>query len=521
MKDRIIIADLGSTTTKVLLLKREDGFKICSRQEAPTTVEKPYEDVRIGLDNALALIQRETKEKFSLKNQKTLFLATSSAGGGLSILALGLMNRITAKAAQRAALGAGAVVLDVMALDDGRTIHERLEAMKIIRPDMILFCGGYDGGPISPLAEIAQMLSLANPKPKFRVQERLPVIYAGNRDALPFIAKSLEERFHLSVVPNILPAPGKENFSPAQKAIGEIFLNHVMQSAPGYGGLLEIVDTPILPTPLGFLKALDLFAEDNFLAFDMGGATTDVFTKFNGKWERSVAANLGMTYSLANLLRRVGIEGVHKWIPGEDREKIGEFILNRFVRPTTISTSPQDRIIEEAIAKEVLANAYIDHIEYADIKNFSPNLVLVSGGYFAHHPEKKVIKEIVSDAIGRPCEFNLLLDRLFILPHIGILSTTDRDVAKSLIPQAVVDLGGIVRADGPYKKGKVAMEVKIEGKRIGILSGERRYLSLPHNKKYRLKIHTHNGYRLSGNRKKIEVEVSSGKEEILLYAAVE
>ncbi|MEM3503284.1 MAG: glutamate mutase L, partial [Nitrososphaeria archaeon] len=57
---RLILAtDVGSTTTKARLFKRmENGeYRFISSGEAPTTVEKPFEDVTVGLRNAVREIE--------------------------------------------------------------------------------------------------------------------------------------------------------------------------------------------------------------------------------------------------------------------------------------------------------------------------------------------------------------------------------------------------------------------------------------------------------------------------------
>ena len=57
---KYIIADIGSTTTKVLFIQDD---KILAREEAKTTVEKPDEDVSIGLQLATQLIKYKIKEE--------------------------------------------------------------------------------------------------------------------------------------------------------------------------------------------------------------------------------------------------------------------------------------------------------------------------------------------------------------------------------------------------------------------------------------------------------------------------
>ena len=50
----ILATDCGSTTTKAILIQKVDGeYRQTHRGEAPTTVEKPFADVTIGVTNAV------------------------------------------------------------------------------------------------------------------------------------------------------------------------------------------------------------------------------------------------------------------------------------------------------------------------------------------------------------------------------------------------------------------------------------------------------------------------------------
>ncbi|NMC42620.1 MAG: methylaspartate mutase, partial [candidate division Zixibacteria bacterium] len=51
----ILATDCGSTTTKSILIEKRDGeYRLIARGEAPTTVEAPFEDVTMGVLNAVA-----------------------------------------------------------------------------------------------------------------------------------------------------------------------------------------------------------------------------------------------------------------------------------------------------------------------------------------------------------------------------------------------------------------------------------------------------------------------------------
>src|SRR5439155_13113924 len=111
-----------------------------------------------------------------------LYVSTSSAGGGLQMMVTGLVKAMSAESAERAALGAGAILMDTLAVDDGRKDFQKVERLRQLRPDIILMSGGTDGGTQSHLVEMAEVVRRADPKPRFG-DMKLPIIYAGNKSA--------------------------------------------------------------------------------------------------------------------------------------------------------------------------------------------------------------------------------------------------------------------------------------------------------------------------------------------------
>ena len=126
MKLRSILAtDCGSTTTKAILIEFVDGeYRLTFRGEAPTTVEAPFEDVTRGVLNATMEIEELSGRKILdgeniITPQKKddgvdIYISTSSAGGGLQMMVAGVVKSMTGESAERAALGAGSIVMDVL-----------------------------------------------------------------------------------------------------------------------------------------------------------------------------------------------------------------------------------------------------------------------------------------------------------------------------------------------------------------------------------------------------------------------
>ncbi len=146
----ILATDCGSTTTKAILIEKVgDEYRQTFRGEAPTTVEAPFEDVTVGVVNSVTEVGELANRQLIDENGEIIrpavgdrgcdiYISTSSAGGGLQMMVSGVVRSMTAESAERAALGAGAIVMDVIALNDKRLPHERIERIRQLRPDMIL-----------------------------------------------------------------------------------------------------------------------------------------------------------------------------------------------------------------------------------------------------------------------------------------------------------------------------------------------------------------------------------------------
>jgi len=497
----ILATDCGSTTTKAILIeKRGEEFRLLVRGEAPTTVEAPFEDVTRGVLNAVREVE-ELAGRRILDGERILtpqrgtegvdlYVSTSSAGGGLQMMVSGLVLQMTGESAQRAALGAGAIVMDVIALNDGRRPHEKIRRLRQLRPDMILLSGGTDGGDTKRVVEIAEVLAAADPKARLGAGYELPVIYAGNRDAAPMVRQTLESRTALTVVPNLRPALERENLAPARDAIHELFMEHVMAHAPGYKKLMSWTPVPIMPTPGAVGLIIEKVARRDRLSVvgvDIGGATTDVFSVFQGVFNRTVSANLGMSYSVSNVMAEAGIENILRWVPFEvDEVELRNRIKNKMIRPTTIPQTLEDLVIEQAIAREALRLAFEQHRMLAttlkgvqtertisDIMAQSQSgatlvnlldlgLLVGSGGVLSHAPRRVQAAAMMVDAFLPEGLTHLAVDSIFMAPQLGVLSTVHEPAATQVFERdCLIRLGSALAPIGHARPGAPCLTVEI------------------------------------------------------------
>ena len=562
-KNYILITDIGSTTTKAVLLGKtpQDDFEMIAIENSPTTVEKPTEDVKIGVYNVAKKLEKQTGIKLFKSMAKpenlsfsdnVLYLTTSSAGGGLQILIIGLTLFDSASSGKRAAFGAGGVILDTFAIDDKRSSLEQMQAMKILHPDIILMSGGIDGGAITSLLRLGEILLLANPKPKFGEENKIPLIFAGNKDAREFIHNLFKDKFQLFFVPNIRPKLNGENLQPAREKIHRLFLDNVMEQAPGYSQLKKIVGDDIIPTPKAVIQSLKIISESfdkNVMAVDIGGATTDVFSNILGEHFRTVSANYGMSYSISNVMKDCGFENVLKWLPKDsDENYIRNYIGNKMLFPVFVPRNEFQISIEHAIAREAIRMAKVQHLEmnfntmqigflekmlktrrdlgkltkifYYEkelekkmFQFFDIDIVIGAGGIISHTQTKEQAFIMITDGLQPEGITEIYRDKNFTTPHFGKLSSLDENLSEKLLKhQSIEKLGTYIRPIGnKWKENSKIMNLEIlfpdgSKKKTEINSYEFKYFPNPQNEKRTYSVSLAKGFYLNDSDSRITFE---------------
>tara|TARA_B100000686_G_scaffold32342_1_gene33827 strand:- start:405 stop:2255 length:1851 start_codon:yes stop_codon:yes gene_type:complete len=558
----ILATDCGSTTTKAILIEKVDGeYRQTYRGEAPTTVEEPAADVTMGVVNSVTEVGELAGRKLIGDDGQVIrpasdgqgcdiYISTSSAGGGLQMMVAGVVREMTAASAKRAALGAGAIVMDTIATNDKRLPHEQIQRIRELRPDMILISGGTDGGTTQHVVQIAEMVAPAKPQPRFGAEYRMPVIFAGNTAARDAITDTFDDSVELSLVDNLRPTMEQENLAPARDAIHDLFLEHVMAHAPGYDKLISWTDSPIMPTPGAVGNILQQIAEQrnvNAVGVDIGGATTDVFSVFEGTFNRTVSANLGMSYSISNVCAEATLPSILQWVPLDmDERELRNRVKNKMIRPTTIPQTLESLLFEQAVAREALRLAYEQHKDFATtlkgvqqqrtvgdtfsqqasgqtiVNNMTLDLLVASGGVLSHAPRMSQTAAMLVDAFQPEGITTLAKDSIFMMPHLGVLSQVHPEAAVQVFERdCLVYLGTCVAPAGIGKPGKPCFKYQITGDEISengqVLFGELKLLPLADGAKATATIEPAKGFDAGeGPGKRIEREIRGGTVGVLL-----
>jgi uncharacterized protein (TIGR01319 family) len=267
----VVCVDVGSTYTKAAVVDADTGDLLGTASRATTIAT----DVMDGLREAAAAA---TPKGANLIDT----LVCSSAGGGLRLAVIGNEPLVTARAAYRAGLSAGARVVDVRAgnLEAGDFVD-----LAAARPDVILLAGGTDGGDETALRAHAEALAASG--------TRTPVVLAGNANAAGDIAAILTEAgIDTTRVANVLPRIGALNPVPARTALREVFLRHVI-AGKHLSASADFTRMVRAATPDAVLTGVEMAAEllaetggGDLLVIDVGGATTDVYSVLTPDAER-------------------------------------------------------------------------------------------------------------------------------------------------------------------------------------------------------------------------------------------
>ena len=560
----ILATDCGSTTTKAILIQKVDGrFRQTHRGEAPTSVEEPLADVTIGVVNAVTEVAELASRRLVDDDGRIIqpagaaegcdiYISTSSAGGGLQMMVAGVIREMTAASAKRAALGAGSIVMDVIAANDKRRPHEQIQRIRELRPDMVLLSGGTDGGTTTHVVQIAELIAPAKPQPRFGGEYRLPIIYAGNKDAASAIEETFDDSFDLAVVPNLRPTLEQENLAPARDRIHDLFLEHVMAHAPGYDKLMQWTDAPIMPTPAAVGNILCTIADKqgiNVVGVDIGGATTDIFSVFDRKFNRTVSANLGMSYSISNVCAEATMPNVLRWVHLDMQQReLRNRVKNKMIRPTTIPQTLEALVFEHGVAREALYLAFLQHKEFATtlkgvqqqrtvgdtfsqqtggqtiVDMMALDLLVGSGGVLSHAPRMHQTAAMMIDAFQPEGVTRLAKDSIFMMPHLGVLAQVHSTAAMEVFDRdCLVYLGTCIAPRGQGKPGKKCFSFSIQGESIDesgeVAFGEIRLLPLGPGRTATAVVEPVRGFDLgAGPGRRIEREVAGGTVGLVLDA---
>lgn len=432
----ILCVDIGSTFTKAALVDGATGALV-ARDAVPTSIGS---DVLDGVDRLRSRLDPDAD-----------VLACSSAGGGLRLAVVGYERDVTAEAGRRVGLSAGARVVHV---SSGTLDGVGVRTLRAASPDIVLLVGGTDGGNGEVLVHNARRLA--------RARLRAPIVVAGNAEAAPAAAATLEESGRSYVVTdNVLPAIGVIRPEPARAAIREVFLRHViggkrLSRGPRLARLVQAA------TPDAVLDGVDVLADVagcDVIVVDIGGATTDVYSVVAAAGQdagrareivaplrsaRTVEADLGMRWNAEGVLEAADRE--HLPLSSEARR----YAVRVAADPGHLASGADEWDAERQLATVAAMVAMRRHGR-PPAPGESPRpledvgLVVGSGGVLRHagaRIRRRVLSHVLADHAGGwrvPDRALARVDVDYVLAAAGLLRRVAPDAARGLLRRGLLD----------------------------------------------------------------------------------
>lgn len=462
MKTYLLI-DFGSTYTKLTAVDIENEEILATAKDI-TTVES---DIMIGFNKAYDNLSKQLEGKNVEFLKK---LACSSAAGGLKMVAVGLVPDLTAEAAKRAALGAGARVLKVYSYE---LTSKEINEIKNSNLDIILLAGGTDGGNKECIIHNAKALAAGGVK--------LPIVVAGNKVAADEVEETLDKGgvFYRSTE-NVMPKLNVLNVEPAREEIRKIFMEKIIE-AKGMKEAENFISGILMPTPAAVLKAARVLSEGSdkeegigdLVVVDIGGATTDIHSIADGEptkpgvtlrgleepfAKRTVEGDLGMRYSALSLWEASGTRKIQQYLKDKS-VNVEESCKYRSQNIKMVPSTEEEIKFDEAMAKVATDLAMERHVGVVE-SVYTPMGMIYSqtgkdllqikyfvgtGGVLVHSDNpKEILKagtyDINNPTYLKPQQPGYLFDKTYILSAMGLLAEDYPDMAVRIMKKYLVNL---------------------------------------------------------------------------------
>jgi hypothetical protein len=256
-----------------------------------------------------------------------------------------------------------------------------------------------------------------------------------------------------------------------------------------------------------------------------------------------------MSYSISNVCAEAGMPNILRWVTVEmDERELRNRVKNKMIRPTTIPQTIEALIFEQAVAREALRLAYIQHKAFATtlkgvqqqrtvgdtfsqqasgqtiVDNMKLDLLVASGGVLSHAPRMQQTAMMLIDAFEPEGFTRLAKDSIFMMPHLGVLAQVHPQASLDVFERdCLIYLGTCIAAAGTGKPGRPCFRFSFTSATLNesgeMRCGDLRLLPLGESETARVAIEPERGFDCgAGPGKPIEREVHGGTVGVILDA---
>jgi hypothetical protein len=498
-----LLIDVGSAWAKASVIGRVRGrWRLVTRVAQPTawgagelhrSLRERLEgvvDPRLGgrLDELLASANR-------------IECHTARRPGRIVVAAVS--RELSGIAARRAAEAAGWEVSEVVTLDDGRSLADRLATLQSVETDAWVIAGGFDGSRSPRAMEAAALVASA------RRRESGPVIWAGSAELAGEVAALFEPQGCTSVA-NVRPDSRREVTGPLREHLQGLLRTVVAREDEthlaaialprGIGALAAATGLRILAIDIGARGAISALAEPD-------GA---VDSRIHGGG--GLAGLAGTAGSAARVSRLAGDAG--------DEATVADLLQTLRARPASLPETAEELAATHAAAR-VQAASLVDDATIGPL-----DLVIGCGSTIAGAPLPAQSARILLDALRPIGVTQLAVDSASLLGPLGTLPDGEiREGIALLAEDLIQPLGTSVVCRGG-EPGRLAMRVTVhrpgwpDATPIELRSGQLQVVPLARGQQAELTIEPGDGVTLGAGRRspRIEALATGGAVGLILDA---
>lgn len=351
---------------------------------------------------------------------------------------VGVSRELSGGAARRAAEAAGWEVVELVTLDDGRSLASRLAVLQAVEADGWLLAGGFDGTRSARAREAMSLVAAA------RRPGSGPILWAGSAD-LADEARDLFEPGAVTIVANVRPDARRDDPTPLRDELQRLLRRVLATDEASH------LSAMALPRAIAAMAASSGL---RVLAVDVGarGAIRTL-----AEADGSVVSRIHGTGGLAGIGRLPGAAARVSRLAGDagDEAVVADLLATLRARPATLPETGEELAATQAAARVAIAGLFEDG---------SPvglDLVVGCGSTIAAAPAPAQAARILLDAVRPIGVTQLAVDAGSLLGPLGSLPDDEIGEGMALLADDLLAPLGTAVVTRGGDAGRPAMRVTV------------------------------------------------------------
>ena len=477
-----LILDVGTARTKAVLFDVVAGVhRFVAQGVVPTTLHGSNDDVSVGVRKAIGQIEEISGRKLIGPNGPIfpqrrdgngidLLASTSSLGDQLRLVLLAEDPNSNLVTLVKAAAKVHYADLDILPPDKvppserGKPAEDLAAAIGNSDLHALVIVGPDKSGPSTFVGELADAISR---RLKSSDSGRPAVLFVGKDADASTASKTLKDRCDFRSVTVSGEVRDQDVVRRLGQELTKLWQERVIENVPGYSLVISWQNQHVLPSALSFATSLSLIShyyERSIIGVDVGASGVTVCKIRDGIKEMLVARSAGVA---SESLNDPQLTAQRLLAVPVNEEELSSAIWNKCTRPCSIPHTAADVHLEMAYAITALRQALNG---FHNALRFSPEakqgLLVGSGGVFAGTGRIPEMLMILLDGVEPSGMFEIAVDRLSILPQLGVLAVLDSQAAAEVIANdRLTSLASCWACDGLARRGSSAVKVDMKSPR--------------------------------------------------------